>query len=387
MADSTKLRTSLALFMQDLLSETVRDSGTEEMPTLRVLMGFLAQREGDTTDGIGVPGASNLSGGQLLSGGKIPQARRKDVLTGQTYMPLLLKNTLADDGKNMSQRDTMPTVTTWTATHALTQFARPEFKYVRRISPFKVSNEDLDAIDSKMGSGTNAARIARFDLWGSTVKNTIKVQMRYWNTALFGAYTAGPSNVDAEGVWDAPYSLAALIHSSNICAGVDRSLSANAYFRGNYVTSAMSKSLVSLLDDANYGTPACAKFSTPIRLVVTGNALFQTFLAEARSIGAQIVSPGSIPEFAQIGFKRNVIEYAGAYCMCDFACPANYVYCLNPDSFTIAMGAGHNFNVTEPYDESKPEGGDDASSAKIKTRLMIAQEAPSTNVLYTNVTA
>lgn len=381
MADSTYLRSNIYKFMQDLLSETIRDTQTEEMPTLSVLTGFLAQRSAGSTDGIGVPS----SDGALFTAQKISKLRRRELMASQTYLPLIYAADPTDDGKVMSQRDTMPAVSNWNTTgHPLTSFVRPIFKYVRRVQPLKVPNEDLEATATKYAANPGDMRKALGDLWGAEVQRRIKVEMRWWNTALFST-TSAPSNVDAEGCWDAPYSLVKALDASSVYAGVDRSLAANAYWRGQTYATAIAKSLVTISDYANY-TLNCAKYGTPVKLFITGSAIFTAWLAEARAIGASIVQASDIPEFAKIGFKRQVIQYNNAYAFCDFTCPANYVFGLNPDTWTIALKPNANFTVTKPYDESESEGGDDATTAKIKTRMMMACEAPNVNCVFSNVT-
>lgn len=382
MADSTYLRSGIYKFMQDLLSETIRDTQTEEMPLLTLLTGFRSQRSAGATDGIGVPS----SDGALFIGRKVSAVARRQLMTSQTYLPEIYAADPTDDGKVMAQRDTTPVVSSWNTTgHPLNSVVRPIFKYVRRIQPLKVPNEDMEATATKYAGNPNDMKKAVADLWGVEVERRVKVEMRWWNTQLFST-TAAPSNVDAEGCWDSPYGLVKALATDNVYGGVDRALTANAYWRGSTYTTAIAKSLVTIADYANY-TLACAKYGKPIQLWVTGAAIFQNWLAEARSIGATIVQSGTIPEFAKLGFNRQVIQYNQSYAICDFTCPANYVFGLNPDTWTIALKPNANFSISKPYDESEAEGGDDATTAKIRTRLMIACEAPNVNCCFTNVTA
>jgi hypothetical protein len=219
------------------------------------------------------------------------------------------------------------------------------------------------------------------------------VHMNRWNQLLWGTFssagttgistTGAPSNEDNT-VWDAPHSLVKAIDATTTYGGVDRSLTANAYFRGNKVTAATPADFESLINYANYDA-GLSKKGTGIDLMLVGAANFKKAKAEAKSKGGTIILNGGIPQFGEFGFKRELVKIDNTWIVYDPECPATEVAGLNLDTWTVAVHPDANFRATEPTDQSKIDGGDDAQTGVIRTELMVVCEVPSLNIYWTNV--
>lgn len=389
--------------MQDHLSDKVVNLLVNIMPLVYMVIAKDGTKKGNIDSpgsGTGIYGLGRFATGSLLSGIPMSKVRRETVLNSDKYMPIIQTTLPAvGDGKVLTQRDTMPQRTAWTTNHPASYFKRPMFKWCERVDPIKVPKKDIRRTRSS-APNEKAANVAVGDLFKVETESVLSTHLQWWNTKFWGTdqvvgtspYLQGPSNQDAD-VWDNIPSLANACYASNIYGGVDRSLSANTFWRGNYVATQQPAVLSDLVNYANY-TLGCAKKGNGINLLLCGATLFPRFADECRAKGGTVYYDG-LPNMGEYGFTRPIARFNNTYVIYDPECPdvahasgaytTNAVAGLNLDTFTIGISPDANFTVDEPFDQSKVEGGDDAVTSNIRTELFIACEAPSVNVWFNNV--
>jgi hypothetical protein len=230
--------------------------------------------------------------------------------------------------------------------------------------------------------------VAAWEAVGSLFKaetaSVLAVHLTRWQQMLWGTTGAGaPTNEDND-TWDVPHSLQNAIHDSNTYGGVDRSLAANAYFRGNRTTAAFQADFESLINYCNYDL-GLAKKGTGIDLLLVDGTNFKKAKSEAKAKGQTVISNGGIPEYGAFGFKRELVKIDNTWVVYDPECPANHVAALNMETWTVAIHPDANFKVTTPFDQTQIEGGDDAQAGQVRTEVMVVCEVPSLNAYFTAV--
>lgn len=384
MANSASIRTGLTALMQDHLSNRVVSLLVNTMP----FMYFLLGREGNKDGAIGI---GRPKTGAILSGVSVSRPKKEAILNSDKYMPIIQTTLPAQsDGKVLTQYDTMPTRANWSTLTTTGMFTRPFFKWVERVDPLFVSKKDIRRT-KQAAAGEQKASAAVGDLFRAESESVLSQHLIWWNTQFWAPYTTAPSNVDA-GVWDSPYSIAAALKNDNVYAGVDRSFGANAYWKGNYHSTHAAPVLEDLVNTANY-TDKCQAVGMGIDLLICGLDLFPQFKSEAKAKGGTVFYDGKVPSIGEFGFKREIIKFNNTYVVMDPACPSkngtgaatNAVAGFNLDTWTVAINPNANFEIDEPFDLTKTEGGKDAIKSQLRTELIVACEAPAVNVFWTDV--
>ncbi len=386
MADSAKIRKGLSGLMQDHLSSKVVSLLFNTMPLIYFLLAKDGQKKnnlaGGTTDGF--YGLGRPATGSLFSGIPISRPRRETILNSDKYMPIVqVSAPAASDGKVMGMYDTVPTMSNWNTAGVTTQFTRPFFKWCEYADPILVANKDIRRTESA-APNEKSANAAIGDLFKVQTEGVLSTHLQRWNQLLWGTTgTGAPSNVDAD-TWDNIYSIKSALKTDNVYAGVDRSVSTNSWWRGNYDTTARPAVLQDIINDAAY-TKGMAKKGAGAELVICSMTSFPIFAAEAVAKGGQVVYNG-LPEMGEFGFRRPIIRFNNTYCVFDPECPATELAVLNLATWTVAISPKANFTVSKPFDLSQTEGGKDARQSMLRTELIVACEAPSLNAYYTSIT-
>ena len=391
MADKSTVREAFNALVAENWSSKVVDTLFNKMPMMKVLFGKNGTKKG--AYGIGIPDSGALVSG--MSGAKI---RKEEILSALIYQPIIKHLTTDEsDGKVMGMEDNMPVKAGWENKGPEKRFKRPSFRWFDIADPAKVSNERIRHTRRSSKGERNGweaigslLRVERDDVAANHVKRL--------NDLLWGVYTGTrcptngrPSDEDAE-KYDAPFSFAESCKADNSYGGVDRSLASNAFFRGNYITAATAANFRDMIRAANYsmvlpdGTVGLqAKTEVPPVFFV-GGALMNVALQEADAKQGLIIRAGQpIPEFGEFGFMRDSVRIDNTYIIYDPTCPAKHVFGMSPDTWTMAIHPDANFKQSAPTDQSDNEGGDDATTWTLRTKLLIANEAPMFNVYWTNV--
>lgn len=387
MANSAEVREAFDTLVAENWSNEVISTLFNKMPIMQVLFGRNGEKKEDVK-GLGVPDS-----GLLLSGMKGARTKRKEILSGMIYQPFIhhLLPTEAD-GKVLGTHDSSAVRSSWETNGPEKRFVRPVVKWVDLEDPCKVSNERLDHTKRAAANERNG-----WESIGSLLKvessDVLGIHARRWNQLFWGTYsgavasTTGAPSDESDEKWDAIHSVANAISASNTYCGVDRTASGNSYWHGHKITTATAPVFRELIRNANYSsTIGLAKKTGPLDCMFVGGDLFSTALSEADAKTATIVSAGKpIPGLAQFGFENDTIRIDNTWIIYDPEAPAGYVFGCKPRTWTVAIYPGANFAQSTPTDQSSIEGGDKAHTWNIRTKLMLVCEAPSENVLWTNV--
>lgn len=258
--------------MQDHLSQKVVSLVSNIMPLVYFILGKDGNKQGFYELG-------RFASGALFSGIPTTSVRKETILNSDKYMPMInISTPLASDGKALGQRDSMPKHQNATTKTTASHFQRPYFKWFERVDPLQVWKKDIRRTRNAAGN-EQKANVAVGDLFKAETELVLTTHLTTLNKLLMGTTgTGAPSDVDAE-VWDAPYSIPAALMDDNVYGGLDRSLSANSWWRGNYITDHKAGVLTTILDEALYTTPIANK-GLDRGLLIVGRDLFPVFREE-----------------------------------------------------------------------------------------------------------
>lgn len=373
------------------MSSIAWDVTFDIMPTVAFLIGQDGDKEGP--QGIGRP----RSGGILAGAGRVNSPNKESVLNTATYRPFVTAGYPSTSlNKVVGQHDTVPLQTNADTDTTPSYFRRPFFRYTEIDTPLFVWNKDIELTKSSTRGENPDVRKAIGKLVTTEVTQKLKTHIAGWNSMFWTAASA-PSDADNQDGWDSQYSFAAACKEDNVYGGIDRALSANSYFRGNYISTTQPASAMHLVEYVRYNETrgTFRKGNWPM-LYVVGPRLWTQFRAEARAKGAGvIVTSDTIPMMGQFGHKKtDVIKIDDSnFFILDPSCPTNSVagattnacLAITPSTWTVAIRPSKNFTPDEWFDLSKTEGGKDALKSQIRTELLLACEAPSLNFYFTDV--
>jgi hypothetical protein len=383
MANSTQIREDLAIFLQSRTSTRLKNTLFSIMPTLE----FFFALNGDKTgaDGLGRPKSSIL-----VSSFGTAKAQQAKMFAERVYLPII-QTTKPDktDIKAMSDYDNDPVVPNWdTDNKPLSRFKQPRFKFARLKMPYKVPHSEIRTAKVSARTEGEAAK-AIGSVYDVEVKNRTAVTCEVINDMLWGinGQTGLPTSEDAV-TWNRFHSIEKALDLTSTYGGIDKSLAANSWFRGNYVSAATTKTFDDLINYCSYDLGLAAK-GLGIQMIAVGATLFKKAKAEAKTEGYQLTTTG-IPGKGEWGFKREIVTiHSGnrpVYVYYDPAVPAGHAACLDPSSWTVAFAPEGNFKVSKPVAANEvDEGGDEADFGTINVELMICCEVPSANVYWTNL--
>jgi hypothetical protein len=383
MANSAEIREGLAAFIQKKASKRLKNTLFNVMPTLEFFFALSGDKNG--ADGLGRP-----KSGLVISSLGTAQARKEKMMAERVYLPMIQTTAPSQtDEKGMTDYDNDPVVADWEANSPLSRFTQPRFKFCRRKMPYKIPHSDIrTAISSARTEGEAAAAIR--SVYDAEVTSRMAVHCKSWNQILWGTHPTltndAPTSEDAN-TWDCLHSIQTALKADNTYGGVDRSLSANSWFRGNYITASNTQSFNDRINYCNYDLGLAGK-GLGVQLIIVGATQFKKAKAEAKAESYQLMTNG-IPEFPEFGFKREVVKiFSGnrpVYVIYDPEVPAGHGAFLDPSTWTVAVHRDANFKVSVPADQTKVEGGDEADTGTINTEILMACEVPSANVYFTTL--
>jgi hypothetical protein len=390
MADSSQVVSGLSALTEENWSSTIVDTLFDAMPFLQLAIGKNGGK--NAFNGLGVPNS-----GLLVSGMKGALMKKKEILAGTAYMPNIHHLLPAEgDGKVMGMRDNTPVREDWANQSPAKRFKRPVFKWTELMDPCKVPAKDMRRT-ARNAAGERNGWQAIGDLMNVERNDVLGVHMRRWDQLFHGSYTGAsgasttgaPTDETAE-VWDAPHSIYNALRTDNTYGGVDRTVSANAFWQGNNVTAATAFNPRDMIRAANYttGSTELAKKGGygGIDCILCNGTLFSIALSQADALKGTIVLANTpIPDFGQFGFKRDMIRIDNTWIVYDPTMPAGKAAGLNLKTWTVAIHPDANFKQSSPEYQGKIEGGDDAYTWNLRTELMIVCEAPSLNVWWNSV--
>jgi hypothetical protein len=390
MADSAQIRSELNVFLQRKVASRVKNTLFNKMPTLDFLFSLNGSKK--DADGLGRPTGDMLAIGRINGASR---ARRETVVAQREYLPVVqVSKPSKSDLKRMADYDTTPEVNNWDTTNApAKRFKQPRFKFARGQMPFVIPHTDLRTVKRGAGDNGAAAASAVGSVYDIEVQSREAAHCELLNDDLFATAAVGiPTDEDVT-QWDRFHSLHAAIHDSNVYAGIDRSLSANSWWKGNRHTSQFTGTFEAMLEFVNYDDGLIAK-GLRIQLVLVGKDLMKKAKAEARSAGPT-VQTGSMPDPAYgfateavqigVGNRKVYVMYEPAIDALDTTLGTKSAICLDPSTFTVIFAPDGNFSINGPHDQTKIKGGAEIDHGTIQTEILLACEVPSGNAVFTDV--
>jgi hypothetical protein len=384
MADSAQVRTQLQIFLQKRSAKRVKNTLFNVMPLLEFFFALSGDKEG--ADDLGRPKSTGIMIGALSGVAKV---RREKIYAEREYLPIIQTTAPAEsEVKSMSDYDSDPTVVNWSTDNApLKRFKQPRFKFARKKIPYKIPHSDVRTARSGAGAEGQASAAIK-SVYDVEVKTRTAVLCKNLNSELWGinGQPGFPTDEDAT-QWDHLHSIQQALRADNVYAGIDRTLAANAYWRGNYDTTPRSFTFEDMIEFCNYDLGMIDK-GLGVQVIAVGKALMKKAKAEAKTDSYTLCTNG-IPEFPEYGFKRDVVRiHSGnrpVYVVYDPGCPAGHAACLDPSTWTVAIHPDSNFKVSKPSDQTEVEGGDEADTGTIAVEAMLACEVPSGNAYFTAI--
>jgi hypothetical protein len=391
MADKSTVKVAMDALIAENWSSTVVDTLFNAMPAMQIFFGRNGMKKGHT--GIGIPDS-----GTLTTGMKAAQIAKRDILSAMVYQPVIHHLLPSEaDGKVLDVADNMPTRSAWETNGPEKRVKRPSVKWCEISDPCKIANERIRHT-TRTAKGERNGWEAIGSLMQLERNDVLGIHTKRWNDLLWGAYsgtvaptTGYPSDEDAE-KWDSIHSFNYHLASTGTYCGIDRSLAVNKFWRGNTISAATAPIFRDMIRYANYtltlptGETGLRSKGYGLDVILVGADLMPYALAEAESRGGQVVLNNTpIPSFGQFGFQNDIVRIDNTWIVYDPTCPAATAVGLNPKTWTVAIHPDANFKQSTPTDQSNNEGGDDATTWTIRTKLMMVCEAPLLNVIWTAV--
>ncbi len=390
MGDSPKLTPqTIENAVQSVLDMEIISNAVDKHPTL----GFLLGRAG-------VQGKANgikLPDDGILSDGGVEGPDRR-AIASHTWEPAIHTGLPVDDTKRMVWYDTAPADNNNDGTKGLlSRIKRPRFCRTDLSTPVQVWDRDIEQMRNaygraaKAGNESVAAKLAddlRDIVKGVVVEKTL-VQLVNIDTDLWKSAALGIPTSEDEPLWDHQHSWASMCHDDNQYGGKDRSLPANAHWKGNTIAEHLPADIDAIKNYVQYsnGASGLRLSSKGIRpnLWVVGTVLFPIFEAQARARNLHIYSGEEIPGVLVYGQKQEAIKLnAETLIICDPSCPTkgvngatkNAMLQLSTGRLVVSALPGKNFRLSNLEQLGKRPGEPKALYGTLDTELGVWTRHP-----------
>ena len=271
---------------------------------------------------------------------------------------------------------TNSTATVVTGISAGQKFQRPYFRWTHWKSPGLVYHHDEDRYRAMAGSNEELFNAGINDLYSSESMKLITNQ----TVLLNEEFIYGLPTDDTQSIWDYQYGFLYAIDdgsgSNARYAGCDRSLVANAYWRGKKDTTAHVFTLVDLWQDMHI-TKGLTQNSKGIDACFVSPVLFAKFQKESLAYQLNVNTDPMMQKLrATFGYEGMVLKYQNTYFFMEPKLGPKVVVGINTESWIVAFKSGKKFNITGPFDQAEVEGGKDANLIFSELQFMIICEAP-----------
>lgn len=304
-----------------------------------------------------------------IIGKKFGVAQQANINGGSQYVGYWQKSTAAN-GKYLGFQDTGASAGNDRVNEMASSFYVSWFE-----------REDAVAIDNEV-IDDNKGQSKCLSVLEDATKEAVSAQLNQFGTDF---YTGAPSSYSLD-KWDAPVGVDAWITNDNNICGVDRSVSANANFRGQYEDGTLNLSLDLIdqicLEGTTDTTPLVNKGSKA-DLVIVPNAGYRKLKAEAisRQLG-RMVSSDQLPKGGLVGYLNEYIDYNGKCIVMDPKAAASSMYVLDSSTWTLQFQAGKNFKMSKFVNlrELQPGTGQpDITTASLVTKARLICHEPGKN--------
>lgn len=361
-------RERMHAYAQEFVSAGLRSSNY----SLGTLAAFLGVKQGVTYfPGSNVP----MTIGKQLSAGKM-----QEIQGGTQYLwPVEMTAYSASAWSTYAG-----TASAQPGTYANQGIKMPAFSWSQVRTGISLPNDDIDAHDGTYKLG---------NMLDDALHRAINDQT---NSIAGKLYTGSPADQTAD-LWSDLLGLDAQLQSGNTIGGIDRSLAANAGYRGQYSTASLTASL-KLLDDINLtgvddgaaGTTTGLKtINSQADLVITTPTIYNKLKQEAVARSLTQVQPSSkLPEMGLVGFKNECFEYNGMTVTYDPKATATNLYVLDSSVIHLHFKSGKNFAASPFVDLTAvlpSTGQNDNTNSELVSKLRLVVEEPAKCFLGTNV--
>lgn len=393
MADSTQVRSDIQVFLQRKTAARLKNLLFTKMPTLEFFFALSEESKKDA-DGLGRPGAGDLAIGRANG---ISAPRKAKMFAERVYMPIQqISKPAKTEAKSMTDYDSAPVVPAFGTTNKnFSRFKQSRFHFSRKSMPYKVAHSEIRTAKSGSGSPEAQAAATVGSIYDVEVKTRTAVLAELINDELFGVNSQPgfPTNEDTL-EWDHIHSIQSALDTDNTYGGIDRTLSANDYWRSHVVTTPFSGTFGDLVEECNY-TLGMIDQGLGVQVIAVGKDLIRRAKAEAKAEGYTVMR-GDIAD-PEYGFKRDMVciysgsrkvfvYYEPAMNAVDTASGTKNAFCLDPSTWTFAIPGDRNFKVSKPIAANEvDEGGDEADFGTIETEILLCCEVPKGNARFTNI--
>jgi hypothetical protein len=308
------------------------------------------------------------------------------------FKPVIQFQELTDYSANIvNLHDVDPSVEDWENNQIESTLIRPSFRWSVKSNPIEVSEMNMRMTKAAAAGTERKAWQAVGEVWAAHTKMVLPQHCRAINSEITGASTPStttdaPSSVTAD-LWSKQYSIPSILHTTNNYAGIDRSLSANSWWRTNRNTTSQALNLRDMLSYARY-TAGLSNYGLFVDCLIMGNDLFPTALAQCDALKGQVIHSGGFPDYPEVGYNRQVAVLDGTVAIINEPnWPSGYVAGLSLDTWFAAVHPEANFKAGEPFRQSQIAGGHRSFASTIETQWMYGCVWPAGNVIWTSVTA
>ncbi len=270
-----------------------------------------------------------------------------------------------------------------TGNTAGTKNIRPTFKWTNKTAACYVYKRDQDRLKALASGQQDLLNTFALELQGTEI--TRKTSGLMQQLELDTLFSAGPTD-QTDAIWDNQFSIATAIDGTSNYAGLDRSLTANYFWRAQKVTTALTMTLSQLYQDMMFTRGLMANGEGPDCIFV-GTRLFAKYQQESLAYQQNANNDVNVQAMKrQFGMKLQVIMYDTIYVVCDPNLPPTYAYGMNTKAWYFATKQGSNFSAQGWADQSKIEGGKVAWYNVVGLQYMLMLLAPGYGqIQYTNL--
>jgi hypothetical protein len=258
---------------------------------------------------------------------------------------------------------------------------RPCFRWTHKETEGYVYKRDIDRFRALQQSNVDLFNAKVNDLTSREQLRMVSALLQYVNNdMMFGTPTTPASNDP----WDHQYGLDAALDVDNVYGGLDRSVTANYFWRARQDTTTHVFTLEQLWADSHL-TKGIGYLNGNIDVYIVSPTLMEKYNRESSSYQIIAQSDPGVQKLRAFGFKSPVIKYNTSYVISDIRVAPKTIYGLNMASWIFATKSGYNFKFQGWEDQTLKEGGKQAFYGLCDIQYMLACNAPALNVCYTAV--
>lgn len=358
---------------QNYISRQIASNFYKKAVFLAVLGALSIGNQKKTALNIGRPNSA-----EVLSGKAISPAQKLS-LQGINEYVARIQSFKTTNTAALTSYGNMPTVANpTTAAHSQAMQAGAKFHWTDYANPILIWEEDeLRAGNKESSKGQGIAM-------SQIIDEATEVGMQdLIDTLANDVWNGNPASQSAD-LWNQPLGILQALDTTNVYGLADRSDGTIPQWCAQKDTTARVADISVLLDDINL-TKGLGVYGNGASLILTNTTLYQKFKNQIVAKGGSIMQNG-LPEFGQLGIRKELLQKDNCYIAYDPYCPANTVCAFDMTAWKFIVHPQFNFKVT-PFEPlwTHTEGGKRARQAYVRLRFMLTCDNPYLQARYTNV--